>query len=349
MVASPVEADRYKCVSSTLPSVPLRFAMRDKHNGFVGDVGNWLRGLCMGCADIVPGISGGTMALILGHYHRLVTAISKIDSQALRLVRKRKLREAAEHIDLRFLAAVAIGMASGVVALASLMHFLLEHHLSYTFAVFTGLILASSVIVGKQLKQITPGVLILAALGAFVAYQICIQQKATTDLTPFSAFLCATVAICAMILPGISGAFVLLLLGVYHPVTELIKGIPKGQVSVDGLLIVAAFLAGCVVGLLCFSRVLRYLLDKYHDRTLGFLAGLMLGSLYKIWPFQMVTAETRELPFKEQVLEHVPPVEAGVSVPMVIVLAVVAIALTFALEWCGNRFADPKVDTDTVA
>lgn len=313
--------------------------MSSESSGYRGDVVNWLRGLCMGAADIVPGVSGGTMALILGHYERLVGAISRIDSTLFGLLRRRQFRAAAEHMDLRFLIALGLGMVSGVVALASLMHYLLEHQLPYTYAVFTGLILASSYLVARRLTRLSASSVVSCLVGGLFAWQICVQQPVQSELTVLSAFLAATVAICAMILPGISGAFVLLLLGLYHPVTDLIKGLPKGEFTFDGLLIIAAFLLGCLTGLLAFSRILKWLLAKHHDRTLAFLVGLMLGSLYKIWPFQTVTPETAGLAFKEQVFVHSTPSGDIASVAGVVALVMLAAVGTMVLEKVGARFA----------
>lgn len=312
--------------------------MNTKSSGFTGDIINVVRGLCMGCADIVPGVSGGTVALIMGHYRRLVAGISRIDSTFVKLVLGRDIRGAMERIDGRFLVAVAIGMAMGVIALASLMSYLLESQMGYTLAAFTGLILASSTIVLRRLKRWHGSIWVFILAGGVFAWQVCVQQPAHVTLSPLSAFLCATVAICAMILPGISGAFVLLLLGIYHPVTELIKGLPKGVITLEGLTIVVAFLAGCMVGLLSFSRILRWLLQKYHDRTLGFLVGLMLGSLYKIWPFQAVTADTADLEFKERIFTHLAPGATNDSLAVVIIIVVSAFVATFALEWLGSQF-----------
>lgn len=313
--------------------------MHNEKSGFIGDLGNWLRGVCMGAADIVPGVSGGTIALILGHYQRLVTAISHVDLQFLRLLRQRELGKALVHVDFRFLVALGLGIASGIVALASLLHYLLENQHAYTFSVFTGLILSSSYLVARRLHAWN-GIAIAWMLGgAIVAWQICRLQPLHGELTPLSAFLSATVAICAMILPGISGAFVLLLLGVYHPITELIKGLPRGEVTIDGLVLIGIFLVGCAVGLLAFSRLLRWLLARKHDATMAFLVGLMLGSLYKIWPFQVVTEATSGLPFKERQLEHVWPAESSVNAFAVMGLMLAAAVATYLLEQVGSRLS----------
>lgn len=313
--------------------------MSDKSAGFSGDLINWARGLCMGAADIVPGVSGGTMALILGHYQRLVTAISHVDSTLLGLVLKREFSQAARYLDLRFLVGLLVGIATGIIGLASLMNYLLEHQQGYTYAVFFGLILGSSYLVARRLKHWNATCIALLIVGSMAAWQICRLTPTQAELTPLSAFLAATVAICAMILPGISGAFVLLLMGLYHPITELIKGLPRLEFTMQGLLIIASFGCGCLVGLLAFSHVLKWLLAHRHDPTMAFLVGLMFGSLYKIWPFQRVTDGTAQLPFKEQVFEHLWPSASSVSLPLVIVLALAALIATLALEKIATRLA----------
>lgn len=313
--------------------------MSDKSTGFTSDVINWARGLCMGAADIVPGVSGGTMALILGHYQRLVTAISHVDVTLLGMVRRGQFRQAANHLDLRFLVGLLAGIATGIVGLASLMHYLLEHQQAYTYAVFCGLILGSSYLVAQRLTKWTGVHVGLLVAGALIAWQICRMTPTHAELTPLNAFLAATVAICAMILPGISGAFVLLLMGLYHPITELIKGLPHLEFTTDGLLIIAAFGTGCVVGLLAFSHVLKWLLAHRHDVTMAFLVGLMLGSLYKIWPFQQPTAASAGRPFKEQVFEHLWPSASSASLLTVIALAIAALIATLWLELAGRRLS----------
>ncbi len=312
--------------------------MSDKRSGFADDVINWARGLCMGAADIVPGVSGGTMALILGHYERLITAISHVDGKLLSLIARRDIAAAAKYLDLRFLVGLLFGILTGIVGLASLLHYLLENQQAYTYAVFSGLILGSSHLVSRRIAKWRVDSVLLLLIGALVAWQICLLTPTQSNLSPATAFFAACVAICAMILPGISGAFVLLLLGLYHPITELIKGLPRGEFSVQGLIIIASFGCGCLVGLLAFSRLLKWLLANKHDATMACLVGLMLGSLYKIWPFQRVTAATAELPFKEQAFENLWPSASSASLVVVIALACLAITGTLALEIIGRKF-----------
>lgn len=315
--------------------------MSDKHNGFAEDVVNVVRGLCMGAADIVPGVSGGTIALILGHYERLVTAISKFDLELLRLLQRREFRGAIERVDARFLLGLGIGIVTAIVALASLMHYLLEHQQAYIYAIFFGLILGSSYLVAQRLREYRWAHLPLGVVGAAIAWSICMLSPMQGNLTPLTAFLAATVAICAMILPGISGAFVLLLLGLYHPITDLIKGLPRGEVTAMGLLIVACFGLGCAVGLISFTKFLKWLLARHHDATMSLLVGLMLGSLVKIWPFQRVTTETAELPFKEQQFQLLSPWDSPASLWLVVLLTIGSLLFTLGLEAVGQRLS-PK-------
>lgn len=291
----------------------------------------------MGAADVVPGVSGGTLALILGHYDRLISAISKIDSSFFRLLLRGQWQAAAQHIDGRFLAGLGAGIASGILALASLMHYLLEFQQPYVYAVFVGLILGSSVLVARRLTIWRTIDFVMLCTGVTLAAGICILQPMHSTLNVWSAFFAATIAICAMILPGISGAFVLFLLGFYHPITSLIKGLPHGDFTFAGLTIIASFCLGCLCGLLAFSRLLRWLLTCHHNSTLAFLVGLMFGSLVKLWPFQQPTPETAELEFKFRIYEFRSPFTSDANLTLIVGLALVSFATTIILEQIGHR------------
>lgn len=275
-------------------------------SGWIADLGNVVRGYCMGAADIVPGVSGGTVALILGHYDRLVAAISHFDSTMLGLLRQRRLRAAAQHGDLRFVAGIGFGIGLGVLSLASLLHFALENHLPETLSLFFGLVLASCWIVAQQLPRWRwiDGLLVIVA--ATVTYYLCSLSTSASDPSLPFLFVAAAIAICAMILPGISGAFVLLLLGAYHPVTGLLRDLTRFDVTATGLLRLAVFVSGCAVGLAVFSRLLRWCLQHQHAATYAVLLGLMLGSLRRLWPLQQATAATAEEKFSHRQFEIIP-------------------------------------------
>ncbi len=306
---------------------------------FATDVTNVLRGYCMGAADTVPGISGGTVALILGHYQRLVTAISHFDRHALGLLKKRAWREAAQHCDLRFVIGLGIGVVGGIVTLASLMHWLLDHRMPETLSVFFGLVLASSLIVAQQMKRWSFASVGLCGAAGVAAFALCgLGSVGGEPSLPF-IFLAAMIAICAMILPGISGAFVLLLLGVYQPITGLIKDLARGQVTAEGFLKLSLFGIGCVVGLALFSRLLRWLLQHHHDMTYAALLGLMLGSLRRLWPLQQATAATADAKFSQRDWQFVPPSQWPGSLSLLIALAVAGCVAVLVVEAVGRRFS----------
>ncbi|OYP28945.1 DUF368 domain-containing protein [Rhodopirellula sp. MGV] len=307
-------------------------------SGMTHDVINVVRGFCMGAADTVPGVSGGTVALILGHYQRLIGAIRRIDSDAVSMLFKGKFREAFDYVDGRFLGALGLGIGTGIVTLAGLMHWLLDNRMPETFAVFFGLIIGSAWIVRKFISAWSPAGVIAVVAGAAAA--VAIGRLSPTDGGGSLAYLffSASVAICAMILPGISGAFILLLLGVYHPITGMIKELAKGQVDANALMSLGVFAFGCLFGLLAFSRVLHWLLHKHKDVTMAALIGLMLGSVEKLWPLQMPTPETASLKMKERVMVSVPPGEWDGSLVLLVGLAIGAAVAVLVLERLGEAF-----------
>lgn len=291
-------------------------------------------GVLMGAADIVPGVSGGTVALILGIYHRLVAAISRIDSTAVSHVRRRRWRDAAEHIDLRFLVTLACGIVSGVACLAFLMHYLLENERQATYAVFFGLILGSGIIVGRNAEHWRRRDIVAAVAGcAFAAWIVGLKFLQSPPEGLVYLFLCGCISICAMILPGISGSFILLILGRYHYVTGLIRDFLKGNWSVETFLSITVFAVGCLFGLLAFSRVLRSLLEKHATSTMATLCGFMLGSLRRLWPFKVeVLMEGSEL----RLVNVLPPAVDGDTL-FTIGLAIIALVGVLTLAAISSR------------
>jgi len=309
------------------------------------DLVNVLRGLLMGTADVIPGVSGGTVALILGIYERLVTAISHIDTELLGQLRRRRWSEATTHVDLCFLTTLALGISSGIIGLATLMNHLIEHHPQPTLALFFGLILASSVLVGRMVGRWNLGNAVLALLGGAGAYWLVAQPiMAGYEGKPY-LFLCGMVAICAMILPGISGAFILLIMGKYSHMTSTLSSLVHGQITAEGLLTVVVFASGCIVGLLSFSKILRWLLARYHAPTMAVLCGFMVGSLRCLWPFKdLPPGET--VNFKQHRYGNVFPDHVDGQVVLVVTVMAAAIAFVLVLDWYARsrRQDRPKID-----
>mgnify|MGYP001067676748 CR=1 FL=1 len=291
----------------------------------------------MGAADTVPGVSGGTVALILGHYQRLITAISRIDSHLLKRLSKGQIRESIEYVDFRFLAALGLGIATGLLTLAGLMHWLLDHKQPETFAVFFGLILGSIWIVKNYVAKWAAPQIAACLSGIAVAVAISFAPAGDGAMSLPYLFLSGSVAICAMILPGISGAFVLLLFGVYHAMTGLIKDAVHFHFSVEGISQLAVFACGCAFGLLAFSRLLHWLLDHHRGTTMAALIGLMLGSVSTLWPLQQPTAETAALEAKFRVMTFVSPADWSGSLGLLAGLIVASAIAVVLVEKVATR------------
>jgi putative membrane protein len=258
-----------------------------------------LKGLCMGAADTVPGVSGGTIALITGIYEDLLSAIKSFDVKMIGRVLKLDFKGALAELHIRFLFSLLLGIGISILSLAQLMNYLLHYHPVATWSLFFGLIVASIWVVGKQVGKWTPGTGVSFLVGAGAAFIIVNLMPTSTPEDLWFVFLSGVVAICAMILPGLSGAFILLILGKY----EFIIATLKNPFLLENIQIIIVFLSGCAVGLAGFSRVLKLLLQKYHGLTLAFLTGLMFGSMRKIWPWKE-TLETAMIHGKLRVLKE---------------------------------------------
>jgi putative membrane protein len=243
-----------------------------------------LKGVCMGSADVIPGVSGGTIALITGIYENLIGALRSIDMGVLRKILALDIKGAVARIHLRFLLTLFSGIVVAILSLARLMNYLLHNHPVPTWSLFFGLIAASTLVIGKQVNNWWGKASISFAAGGLAATVIVNLIPIQTPEDLWFIFFCGIVAICAMILPGISGAFILLILGKYEYVTAALKN----PFLPHNFAVIAVFCVGCLIGLIGFSRVLNYLLENFHNLTLAFLAGLIAGSLQKIWPWKEV-------------------------------------------------------------
>ncbi|MDG3581312.1 DUF368 domain-containing protein [Galbibacter pacificus] len=239
-----------------------------------------LKGIAMGAADVVPGVSGGTIAFISGIYEELITSINNISLETLQLLRKEGFKKAWQHINGNFLAALFLGIAISVLSLAKLLEWLLEHHPILLWSFFFGLVVASIFFVGKQISKWSIGVIIAFIIGAALAYYITTIPPSHASGGYLYLFFAGALAICAMILPGISGAFILVLLGAYGTVLAAVNNRDLITLAIVGL--------GAVFGLLSFSRLLKYLFTNYKNSTLALLTGFILGSLNKIWPWKEI-------------------------------------------------------------
>ncbi len=242
-----------------------------------------LKGMGMGAADVVPGVSGGTIAFIVGIYEELIESIKSINGASLKLLFTGKIAAFWKAINANFLLSIVLGIAISIFSLAKVITFLLINHPILVWAFFFGLVLASTIFVAKDIKKWDWKTILCFAVGAVVAFFITVATPAETPNGLWFIFLCGAIAICAMILPGISGSFILVLLGKYFYIMEAVKNLD--------IVIMLVFICGALIGITSFSRVLSYTLHKFHDVTIAVLAGFMLGSLNKVWPWKE-TVET---------------------------------------------------------
>ncbi|MEM9390336.1 MAG: DUF368 domain-containing protein [Bacteroidota bacterium] len=239
----------------------------------------FLKGVGMGTADVVPGVSGGTIALITGIYERLLSAIKSVDAEALKLISKFQIKHFWKHIDGNFLLVLVAGIATSIMTLAKVVTYLLDTYPIQLWSFFFGLIIISAILVLRNVKSWNLGKVLSLIVGVIIAYMITEATPAATPEGLWFIFLSGAIAICAMILPGISGSFILLIMGKYEFIFNALnnRDIP----------VILTFMTGCIVGLLSFARVISWLFKKYHDIAIALLSGFMLGSLNKVWPWKL--------------------------------------------------------------
>ncbi|MGJ3255087.1 MAG: DUF368 domain-containing protein [Alcanivorax sp.] len=242
--------------------------------------GIFFRGMAMGAADVVPGVSGGTLALITGIYEELIDTLGGLTPRLLKVWRQQGFVAFWVQANLTFLVTLLAGIFTSIALLARLITWLLDMHPVPVWAFFSGLILASIFLVLKPLQQRGPVQIAAFVVGTGVAVAIGLAPALSAVGSGAAVFFFSgMLAICAMILPGISGSFILLLLGMYQPVLEAVK---QGEIP-----LLLAFMAGCAIGLLSFVHVLKWTLHRYHDTVMALLAGFMAGSLLKLWPWRV--------------------------------------------------------------
>jgi putative membrane protein len=286
-----------------------------------------LKGAGMGAADVVPGVSGGTIAFITGIYEELIHSIKSIDLEAVKLFFTGKWRSFWKHINGNFLLSVFAGIFIAVVSLARLLEHLLESQPVLIWSFFFGLILISSVVVARRIKQWNYSKVVALVGGIAIAFYITSVTPAETTDAAWFIVLSGILASCAMILPGISGSFILLLLGKYTFALSAVNEADLGAIFLLGV--------GAVIGLLSLSRVLSWLFRQYHDGTVAILAGFMIGSLNKIWPWketvETVIIEGVEKPLVEK---NILPTlgQTGDQIPAAVAMMLLGIGLILLFE-----------------
>ncbi|MEG3219264.1 DUF368 domain-containing protein [Vibrio gigantis] len=300
----------------------------------------FFKGMAMGAADVVPGVSGGTIAFITGIYDTLLESIRRINPSVLGLWKREGFKAAFGHINGLFLISLFAGVFTSIATFAKLISWLLVTHPVPLWSFFFGLILVSVFHILKQVEKRDMIRFVFLLLGVAFAYSITVLKPLQMEPTSINILIAGAIAICAMILPGISGSFILLLIGMYGPVLGAVK-----EFQID---VLALFLGGCVIGLLTFSHVLSWLLRSFRDFTLVFLTGLMIGTLPKIWPWKetiswRINSKGEQVPLLQENLSPF-DFEAVTSQPsqlvMAIVMMFVAIALVLGLEKFAERNAD---------
>jgi putative membrane protein len=256
------------------------------------------KGMLMGAADLVPGVSGGTIAYITGIYDELIDSISAFNKATLHHILKGNFKAVAQELNLKFLLPVMGGILFALFAFAKPMHYCITYYPEQTWGAFFGLILGSIIILVKEIKyHRSVSTFLWVLTGTLFGYWIVRLIPMSTPDDLWFIFLCGLIGITAMILPGISGSFILLILGKYELITRALKG----PFLHDNFLILIVFAMGVALGLISFTKALHFLLHKHHVPTKSFLTGLLIGSLVKIWPFKKtmeITLESKKVPIE---------------------------------------------------
>lgn len=300
-----------------------------------------VKGVCMGAADVIPGVSGGTIAFITGIYDQLLASINAIDAKAVKLFFTGKFKEFWKYINGGFLLSLFCGILISVLTLAGLMQFLLENHPIQTWAFFFGLIVASSIFILKGIEGWNMKAALFLILGVVLGITICTLSPTTTPDALWFIFLSGAIAICAMILPGISGSFILLILGKYQYIMSAISGLTSGQAVGESIVVLGVFAVGAICGILAFSRFLHWLLGRFHKETLITLAGFIIGSLVKVWPWN-----DKEAIIRSQFPDVASVAEASLQIDMqaggAILFAVLGFSLVTGIELVGKIISKRK-------
>jgi putative membrane protein len=298
---------------------------------------NYLKGMAMGAADIVPGVSGGSIALIAGIYQQLLDSINAFNLDNLLLLKSFQIKELYARVNGNFLLSLVLGILTSILALSRVITYLMEEHPIPLWSFFSGLILVSAFLILKETKKWNFVIVISIAIGTAFAWWVTNLPPTTTPEAPWFTFVAGAIAICAMILPGISGSFVLLILGQYERILQAVLD--------KDIFTLALFATGCLVGILSFSRVVAFLLRRFHAATIGLLSGFMLGSVNELWPWKdviktRISSSGKEVPFlTENILPGDYLIQEGLDPQLgwAIGAFLFGIGLVLFIEWLANK------------
>jgi putative membrane protein len=290
-----------------------------------------VKGFLMGAANVIPGVSGGTMALVLGIYEELINAIRSINLKFVRLVTHLNIKEALSSVSWPFLLPIGLGVLLATFSLAEILSWLLERYPVIVWSFFFGLIVSSVITVSRVIKQWRIPTIVAIAVGTITAYGLFGVIPVSTPNAPWFIFVSGFIAICAMILPGISGAYILVLLGKYHYILEALNNKDFFTLFIIG--------AGAFVGLISFAQILGWLLKKYHDLTMAILIGLMCGSLRKIWPWKetvttFIDSHGKEIPSLQS---NIIPASFTSDVVCALLFMLIGILLVWSLDLWARK------------
>lgn len=290
----------------------------------------YIKGFLMGIADLIPGVSGGTIAFITGIYDTLLDAAASIDKTFIKHVLKFEIKAAIAHLHFRFIIPLVLGMFTAMITLARVMHYLINEQPIPTWALFFGLIGASIIVIWNKLEDhFSPINLLIISVGAIFAYMMVSLIPVDTPDAFWFIYLCGIIGITAMILPGLSGSFLLLILGKY----EYITGALKNPFAEGAPLILIVFLMGTATGLLSFSKILNFFMKNYRVKTMAFLTGILIGSMKKVWPWKEVL-ESKIVRGKTKIIRemNIMPTEFNNEVVVAIALMLIGFIFVLVLE-----------------
>ncbi len=295
-----------------------------------------LKGMGMGAADIIPGVSGGTIAFITGIYQELINSIRSVNLEGLRILKKEGVVNAWRHINGNFLVAVFGGILFSIFSLARLFSWLVANYQMLVWAFFFGLIIGSAIFVGKKIRHWNFVTLLMLISGTAIAWYITIASPATTTEAIWFIIITGSIAISAMILPGISGSFILLLMGKYEFILNAVKDVK--------IIILAAFAAGCAIGLISFSNIIAWFFKNYPNATMAMLSGFMIGSLNKLWPWKEViehrlNSHGEMVPFLERSIlpqQYADMVQNDPMIIPIIICSIAGMGIVLLLEYIAK-------------